>query len=83
MGDCRKTNRGQNKITSVAQLNEGYKFKMDLTTNGANSSIGLLSWSYFPTHTTTPWDASSNIASDISNGNRQGRGERYQTPIGS
>ena len=32
--DCRKTNRRQNKITSVAQLNEGYKFKMNLTTNG-------------------------------------------------
>ncbi|MDW0119665.1 MAG: hypothetical protein QOK64_03990 [Nitrososphaeraceae archaeon] len=42
MGDCRKTNRRQNKITDVAQFNEGYKFKMDLTTNGANSAIGRL-----------------------------------------
>ena len=42
LGDCRKTNRRQNKITDVAQFNEGYKFKMDLTTNGANSAIGRL-----------------------------------------
>jgi hypothetical protein len=34
LGNCRETIDNKTKLQAFAQLNEGYKFKMDLTTNG-------------------------------------------------
>jgi hypothetical protein len=37
-----KPTEDKTRLQAFAQLNEGYKFKMDLTTNGVNSAIGRL-----------------------------------------